>query len=198
MFAIDRTPVRQRDDRLLTLLQEPKTESVQAQAAAIADESVSHYINPSLRSLDTPTLALAYLQRQNQEHSEFRLGSARMTGGVHVAIVRFKARETAQVMPLPEDSTTTGRFWVDVATGTVRQTELIVNNKAFTFKATTKYAADPALGLWVPVEVIQHVDLRVEGTGALSDMGAACGGGTGGRLSLEGRARYSKFRRASP
>jgi hypothetical protein len=88
-----------------------------------------------------------------------------------------------------------GRFWIDVASGTIRQTEVGVTSKDVSVKATVKYAPDPALALWLPVEMSQQIYLTGPGASAFSKMG----GGPGYRVreSLEARATYSKFRRAS-
>lgn len=193
VFAVDGREVRTRDDRALKLLRWPPSETAQAQALAWWNEAVAHYMSPNIRTLDFPTIALEFLRPEIQVHSEFSLEGVRKQDGVQVATLAFNARNSAGVLPELEGSTTTGRVAVDVATGTIRQTELTLSGKHFTFRATTKYALEPALGMWLPSEFVQFIDLSTPGSGGFSNMGA--GGQMGARQSLETRARYTKFRR---
>ncbi len=192
LYAVDNNPVRQRDDRLLKLFDTTIIAAAHAQAEALTDEALRYYMSPNLRMLDLPTLALDYLRPLNQDGSDFSLDGVRNQDGVQVAALRFKARGSSDAVPTPPGATTDGRVWVEVATGTIRQTELIVHGKGFNFSATTKYSLDRALGIWVPTELLQRVDLT-SAPGGFSNMGA--GGIAAARLSLESRSRYSKFRR---
>ena len=65
--------------------------------------------------------------------------------------------------------------------------------KAASLRASVRYANDPALGLWLPSEMSQQVEVTGTGSGEPTVMGA--GGGYATRRSLEGRASYTKFRR---
>jgi hypothetical protein len=194
VFAIDNRPVRQRDDRLLELFHGPVTDAAQAQANALSDEGVRYYISPNLRAFDSPTLALDVLLQENQGQSEFSLDGIKTIDGAQVAILKFNARNTQTVIKTSEGAALSGRFWIEAATGTVRQTEMVISSRRFMFKVNTKYALDPGLALWLPVEVFQQTDMS-GGAGGLSNMGA--GGHMGSRQALEGRASYSKFRRAN-
>lgn len=59
-----------------------------------------------------------------------------------------------------------------------------MSKKNLLFKVTAKYANEPALGLWVPVELVQLFDLSSAGYGD-------AGGGIGSKQWLEGRIRSS-------
>jgi hypothetical protein len=195
VFAVDNNPVRQRDDRLLKLFDSAIVAAAHAEAAALTEEAARYYMSANLRLLDLPTLALDYLRPLNQDSSAFTLDGVRNQKGVQVATLRFRALRASDVVPAPEGAITDGRAWVEVATGTIRQTELIIHGKNFSFTATTKYALDPALGMWVPTELLQNVDVT-SAAGGFSNMGA--GGISGARQTMEGRARYTKFRRRTP
>lgn len=78
-----------------------------------------------------------------------------------------------------------------MASGTVRQTEIGITSQGVSVRATVKYAHEPALGLWLPSEMSQRIDLSGPGSG-FSNMGG--GQGYNVRQSLEARATYSKFR----
>ena len=192
LYAVDGNPIRQRDDRLLKLFDSAMVAAAHGEAAGLTDEAVRYYMSPNLQMLHLPTFALDYLRPLNQGASDFSVENVRNQDGVQVATLRFKARGGSDVVPTPKGAETDGRAWVEVGTGTIRQTELIVHGKNFSFSATTKYSLDPALGMWLPTELVQRVDVS-SGAGGLSNMGA--GGQSSARQSLEGRARYSKFRR---
>jgi hypothetical protein len=192
VFGIDSAPVRQRDDRLLAIFKSPSSSSLQ-QARALSDGSVRHYLSVNLRAFDQPSIALEFLRRENQERSVFKVESVKTMDGARVAILKFNERSLPRIVPSPDDAPALGRFWIDVETGAVRQTELAMAGKAASLRASVRYANDPALGLWLPAEMSQQVEVTGTGSGEPTVMGA--GGGYATRRSLEGRASYSKFRR---
>jgi hypothetical protein len=191
--SLDGREVRPKDGRLAGLFATAPTQASQDQAAAYTEEGARYYMSPNLRTLDIPTLALEFLRAESQSESEFTFdGGTRNQDGAQVATLKFKADRNADVLPTPEGSATSGKIWIDVTTGAVRQTELVVSAKHFTFRTTTKYAHDKGLDLWVPSEMTQIAEVSNAASG-LSNMGA--GGQMGSKQSLEGRARYSKYRR---
>jgi hypothetical protein len=190
-FAIDNAPLRQRDDRLLSLFKTLTSSSVQ-QATALTDDSVRQYLSPNLHALDQPLIALAFLRKENQERSTFKLEGVKSMNGAQVATVKFNERGSERLVPSAEGGPAVGRFWIDVATGAVRQTELGLVGKAANVTVTVKYAADQATGLWLPAEMVQHFDISSGGSGESSNMGS--GGGYGAHQALEGRATYTKLR----
>ena len=112
--------------------------------------------------------------------------------GAQVAILKFTEQNTPRLVPVTGDGAAIGRFWIDVKTGTVRQTELGISSTGVSVRATVKYAHEPELNLWLPVEMTQQIDTSGPGSSGFSNMG----GGPGYRVreSLEARASYSKFR----
>jgi hypothetical protein len=66
------------------------------------------------------------------------------------------------------------------------------SGKDFNVRASIKYAVEPKLGLWLPLEMVLQSDIRGPGPGGVSNMGA--GGNIGMRQTLEGRVLYSRFR----
>lgn len=198
VFDIDGREVRQRDQRLLKLFQGgPLSSARLQQARAFEKDGAPYYLSAALRALDDPVLPLRFLRGENQEESSFTLDSVKTMDGRQVAILKFRLRDaTAVLPPLPKGATASGRLWVEIEAGTIRETELVITGKTFTLSASAKYRLDSALGLWLPVDVIHQVDVREPGSGSFSDMGAGIDG-LGFRQSLEGRARYSRFRRLS-
>ena len=190
-FAIDSKPVRQRDDRLLDLFKTPTASSIQ-QGQDMSDAAVHYYLSGSLQALDQPTLALEFLRKENQERSTFKLESVKTMNGAQVAIVKFNERNTPRLAPSAEGGAAVGRFWIDVATGAVRQTELGIVSKTDNVHVSVKYALEPKLELWLPVEMYQQANTSGAGSGGVSNMGS--GGGYNAHQALEGHATYTKFR----
>ena len=194
VFAVDSSKIRERDERLLKLFRVPDPASAQGAAKAIEDEGAHYYLSPNLRTLDAPGLALEFLREANQANSEFAIEGVRKMGDAQIATLKFSERPTSRILPTPEGAQTSGKFWIDVATGAVTQTELTVDHRQlFRFHIATKFVKDTTVGLWVPAEVLQDVDVRTPTTNAHSNMGA--GGQLGSRRSFEGRIKYSKYRR---
>jgi hypothetical protein len=198
VFDIDARAVRPRDERLVKVFQRgPLSNAMLEQASAFDKEGGPYYVSPTLRALDDPLLALRVLRRENQEKSVFTLDSVKMVDGRQIALLKFKTQDATSVLPaVPRGATISGRLWLEAGTGTVRETDITVTGKTFMLSAATKYGLDQQLGLWLPVDVAHQVDIREAGTGSFSDMGGGIDG-LGSRQSLEGRARYSKFRRLS-
>lgn len=193
VVAVDNVPVHPRDDRLPSLFAATPWSSFQ-QARQLTDDSVKHYLSPNLHALGQPMIALEFLRKANQERSTFTVESVKTVDGVRVAVLKFTERHTPRLVSVTGGGATVGRFWIDVSTGTVRQTEIGITNKRVSVRATVKYTADPALNVWLPIEMFQQIDTSGPGSG-FSKMGG--GPGYDVRMAHEARATYSKFRRLS-
>lgn len=157
VFQVNHRAVRDHDARLEALLSSPT--DVLTRAQRIADESARYNGTIIPRNINVPTMALTYLTRANQPRSSFeRLGSDAAS-----VIVGF--HETAQppLIHTPFGTTaTSGRFWIDSASGAVTKSELRVKvaqsaaiNQDFAVSGTitVTYERDPSLKLLVPREM---------------------------------------------
>jgi hypothetical protein len=192
VVAVDNVPIHPRDDRLPSLFATTPWSSFQ-QARQLTDDSVKHYLSPNLHALDQPLIVLEFLRKGNQQRSNFTVESVKAVDGGRVAVLKFTERHTPRLVPVTGGGAAIGRFWIDVTTGTVRQTEMGISSKGVSVRATVKYAREPALDLWLPVEMSQQIDTSGRGNSAFSQMGG--GPGYGVRMAHETRAGYSKFRR---
>ncbi len=190
LVAVDTVPVRPKDDRLVALFKSPTDASI-ASAQQMTDDAVKAYYSPNLHALDKPLLALDLLHAENQANSTYKLDGMKTMDGAQVAVLRFSEKGAGHLMT---GASAIGRYWIDPATGTVHQTELGFSMKGGNLTATVKFAKDAQLGLFVPTELTEQVDVNSQTSGA-SNMGG--GGGLAGRQSMEGRASYSKYRHAS-
>ena len=195
VFAIDSVPVRAREDRLTALLRHADPSSSLDQARRLTDDSVHHYLSQNLHALDQPTIALEFLRKANHERSTFTLERVKTTRDGRIAVLKFTERSTPRLVPLAGGGGAVGRFWIDVTSGTVRQTEIGISSEGVSVRATVKYEPHATLNLWLPVEMFQQIASGGSGNSTFSAMG----GGPGYRMreAYEGRATYSNFRQVA-
>jgi VWFA-related protein len=163
------------------------------EAAAVTLESERLILGPTERTINVPTFALAFLEPGNRDSFAFRRrGAARVRGEAAVEITFEEvARPTLTQDGVGRDVPLRGSFFLREADGAVlrSRTELAFaasgadDAPSGRMTVTTEYEADPSLGQLVPREMVEGLEWRMAGP-RLSQ--------TGG---LEGRARYSGFRR---
>jgi hypothetical protein len=191
VVALDRAPIRPKDDRLMALFQTP-TAASRSSAHEMTENAVTQYLDPNLHALDQPLLALDFLRAANQERSTFKIEGLKNLKGAQVAVLKFTEKKGQQpLIATPEKTPASGRFWIDPADGGVRQTELMLSGDNYTQKVTVTYANNAAVSMWLPVEMYQQSE--VSGPGATDSSGRASAG-YGGRQAFEGRATYTNFR----
>jgi hypothetical protein len=191
LVGIDTLPVRAKDDRLTALFANPTDASVTG-AQDMTEAAVKAYYSPNLHLLDKPLLALDLVRAANQANSTFKLDGTKNMDGVQVAVLKFNEKGTGHLM---NDASALGRIWIDPSSGAIHQTELGFVAKAANIHATVRFAKDASLGLFVPSELYEQVEASSAGAGG-NNMGSASGSGDlGGRQGMEGRARYSGYRR---
>jgi hypothetical protein len=190
VYIIDGKPLRDHQNRLLETFQKsPVTTAVQ-QGQELSDESAHQYVAPNMRMFDDPMVALRFIRKENQDHSTFKLESVKTIDGAQVAILKYNETALPRLIRAPENPPGTGRFWIDVATGAIRQADLSMSTGSYLLRVSVTFAKEPTLNLWLPSESYQQLEISSSVVGnnsnRLSDYA--------GHQSLEGRARYSKFR----
>jgi VWFA-related protein len=189
VYEVDGQDVRNHDGRLVALLSRPDATSMES-ALALGRESARYNLGPVYRTVNVPTLALAFLHPRNQWRFRWEKKGRRSFFG-HDGI-ELRAEETARpalVRGLNEsDVPATARFWIEAGTGRVLRTETEFRSKArpqwpeTIGWVDTQYRPEPRLGLWVPDEM----DERHENV-------------TGGDADFDGviraTARYENHRR---
>lgn len=188
VYSVDSQSRRQRDDRLMTAFTTKPALAAMRDGQEFTEAAAREYASPNLRMLDDPSLAFQFIRKENQDRSTFKLDSVKTMNGAQVAIVRFNEKAAPRLIQAPENAPGTGRFWIDAATGAIRQTELVMSTGNYNIRVTVTLTEDPTLKLWLPTESYQQLDFS-SGGGGTNNMG-----GYSGRQSLEGRAKYSKFR----
>ena len=189
VFEVDGRQVRDRDERLLDLFLQPSAVASR-QVMRILDESARYNIGDISRNVNTPTLALIFLDPQYRDRFRFertgdltpatvRDGATRDDdevrrlftpgGGVWAIAYQETAADTMLGTGNGDSLRAGGRFWVEPATGRVVMTELELRADTVTATVDVRYALEPALDLMVPVAMRERYDARrkdstVEGT----------------------------------
>jgi VWFA-related protein len=161
VFEVDGQPVRDREARLERLFLEPTSTGLE-RAREILQESAAYNIGPAIRTVNLPTLPLAFLHPRIQPRFSFERKGRRRIAGVEGVEIRFEetGRPTLVRGEESSDLPATGRFWVDPERGTVLRSET-----RFTFppsraraSVATEYRPEPALALWVPSEMREEYE----------------------------------------
>jgi hypothetical protein len=187
------------------------------QADAIARESERLILGPTGRTLNVPTMALAYLHPDNRDAFRFDRRGAGGVGGQPTVEIAFEevARPTLNQDGAGGDVPARGTFWVRESDGAVlrSRTELaldVAGAEQGRMTVVTEYRDDPAMRVPVPVEMKEALEWRSEQARKLTCTGPVCQkaamayitGAAFSRLtvygSIEGRARYTGFHAVGP
>jgi hypothetical protein len=170
-FEVDGRPVRDRGDRLVKLLANPSLAN-ETLARRLTLESTRHQLDPGIRSVNDPLLALVFLQNHYQARFRYTRGARDRNVGDDVWIVNFQEQERPTIVRGPRgDVPSRGRLWIDAGTGRVLKTEL----ETGTSRVAASFAWDAAIGLALPVEMRDDYSV--------------------GRTGYRATATYSRFRR---
>ena len=187
VFDVDGAPVRDRDERLMKLFLQP-TGSTANQLDAILTESARYNIGNIERNVNTPLLAVFFLDPRNQGRFRFFRTKDRnpaLAPGAASGLpadtwtVRFQEREKQTLLHNTQtnaDLPTHGRFWIDPATGRVLMTELVAEDRSLRATIDVTFRSEPIDGMLLPLRMQE----RYEGRRSKS--------------LIEGSATYDKFR----
>jgi hypothetical protein len=172
VYEVDGKPVRDHERRVEALLTKPGGGVLDA-ARKIADESARYNVGVQ-RNFNVPTMALAYLTRQNQARSAFTVKSHETIEGADLTIIEFKETAHPGLIQAPSgEVTTTGRFWIAPKSGAIMRSELNCRiDRGSTWiegTVTVDYKADPA----VPVLMPMKMDEQYHRGGGETDTGHA-------------------------
>ena len=191
VFEVDGHAVRDRDDRLAQLVRRGSP-STNDSVRTILDESSRYNIGDIKRNLNTPVLALLFLELANQPRFKWARttdnslatvpresetpGAFRVTTEIWVVAYDEKWPGTMIRTTELKDFPARGRFWIDPATGRVLMSELQMQNRQIKATIDVSFQSEPLLGLLVPIEMRERYEGR--STGSL----------------IEGHATYGRFR----
>lgn len=177
VYEVDGTVIRDREGRLQKLFTK-ESERALDHARQIAQESSRYNIGDVIRTINNPVIAMAFLERSYQKRFSFAIDRPDPNVAPTAWILAYTETEKPTLIRGDGDSNlpTHGRAWVDVQTGRVLKTELVIEAPLITAHVTTTFKPDERLGIHVPLEMIEEYKPSA-----------------GGRIS--GKATYGRFRR---
>ena len=192
VFAVDGNPVRDREERLTKLFLSPHAENSN-QLKAIIEESARQNIGQLPRNINTPMLALYFLQPQTQRRFRFKrakaadpelaaasslavTSSAVFRTSTEVWVIEFRETQSPTIIKTGgnRDFRAEGRFWIEPESGIVRMSEMVMENREVAANILVSYQSEPLLGFLVPIEMRERYRSRSE--------------------RVEGVATYGRFR----
>ena len=150
VLEVDGAPIRDRQERLLSLLLEGPSGSTLERARVIAREGARFNLE-GIGTVTDPLLVLVFLQRQYNGRFTWNVAGSEPDLGPDVWKVEFEEqiRPTLIRSPSEGDLEAAGAVWIEALTGRVLQTQLRVQSS----DVTTRFESDPQFGIAVPVEM---------------------------------------------
>jgi hypothetical protein len=175
VFEVNRSKVRDREDRLMKLFVESPATAVR-QAKRLADESARYNVGELTRNFNLPTTALFMLLPSTQPRFTYKKAGERVRDQARYWVVRGNetGRPTLVQTSMGHDTELLVEYLIDPSSGRVASTEMRLKYPASTV-ITVEYRADDALGFWVPSRMDESYEQ--------------------GQMRIRGRATYSNFRR---
>jgi hypothetical protein len=177
VLTVNKRPVRDREERLLKLLQSPEASAL-AQARRIAQESARFNLGRSItRTMNVPDMALEYLQPRHGARIRFETLRNETIDGRAVVVLRFMESAGPSIVRnmAGADLLARGRVWAEPDSGAIVRTELLVEDRVSRGTCTVEFRIDPRLGIRVPIKMTERYAMTGE--------------------TIDAVARYSDFRR---
>lgn len=170
--------VHDRDQRLAELFLKPSPSSAE-QATRIMEEGARHNIGTVHRTINIPVLALLFLMPERAAQFEFTDGGTERVGRDVARVIVFREVRYPTVVRnrFGLDQPSSGRIWVEPATGRVVRTEHVTDGLEIRATVRTTYRADEKLGVMVPARMDEEYRSHF----------------AGGRIT--GTATYENYRR---
>lgn len=176
-FDMDGRPVREREERLLKILQGGGPRA-NAEAARIASENARYNLGSStfVRNINIPTFALDLMHPRYRKQFSFKKAGEEMLSGTRVWRIEYREREFDTIVHRQDghDQPLRGFLWVDPLSGEVWRTALSWTSGP-EGSITVTYGRTPVVDVLVPVRMAErYID---------------------GAFALLGDATYSNYRR---
>ena len=191
VFEVDGQRVGNRQDRLEKLFTGPLTDETLGRARALANESARFNVGSVQRTVNYPTMALAFLRESNQGRSSFTRDESARVGDASTWIVEFEETQRPTLIASQPDESgagdlpVSGRFWIEPDSGRVRRSQVTFVQMRSTGSITVDYGPWPGLDVLVPVSMRES--FLVQGLHSSGDLRQP--------QVIRGEARYSNVRR---
>lgn len=178
--------------RFIPLLAEP-TQDTWVQAQRIAQDSYQYFQSELVVLLHDPMLALHFIQPAQHGKFTYRVDGTKKIDGVQTTALRFEETRgelTKYVMGTRGNGWSSGRLWIDPATGAVHQTEYWLESTTEGVRVNITYELDEELKLLLPSKMGANYDMRPAPENQIN----RGEGGYGARFTYQVNADYSNPR----
>ena len=173
----DGIPIREREERLLTLFTKPNPDRLK-QAQRIVAEGARFNLSPRgarlNRTINLPLTAIRFLRPPSQHRSSFRI--ARWSRESGIVSLEFTEQYRPRLINTPDQAAANGRFEIERATGRVTVSTLLLKSGSTLAMITVKFASAQKLGIWLPLTMEEQY------------------GGGAWQGFVTGQAKYSAYR----
>lgn len=172
VYEVDGAPVRDRQARLEKLITD-RSAAADATIGEIIAASAHYNIGGITRNINTPLMALIFLDAAHQDRFQFKhidaaqskvfpdkqeasLNDApvfRTTAEMWNIEYRERGGNTVIRTPSGDNLQARGRFWINPANGSVLISELSIDGGGVKATVTVSYQSEPLMGFLVPVEM---------------------------------------------
>jgi hypothetical protein len=151
VYSVNGRAVRDREERLARLFVNPAPDAID-RAGQISQDGYRYNVGSKDRTVANPLLALGFLQAEYRNRFDYRLAGIDTSLGPDVWILKFKERVRPTLLRTSDNRNvmSTGRFWIDGASGRVLQTELETSTGD---RVMTTFTYDERLQMDVPSEM---------------------------------------------
>jgi hypothetical protein len=158
VFEVDGRRIRDRQDRLLDLLQSPNANAL-AQARRLAEESARYNLGRVQRTTNLPDSALIYLQAASASRMKFDAPRASApVDGAETVVIRFRETGHPSIVRSRRetDVPASGQVWAHAATGAIVKTEFRLSDVWSAGVFVVEFAVDERSGLRFPARMTER------------------------------------------
>ena len=158
VFEVDGRRIRDREDRLLALLQSPDADAM-AQARRLAVESARYNLGRVQRTTNLPDSALVYLTAASAPRMKFDAPRASTkVDGAETVVIRFSetGRPTIVTSLRGSNVPASGQVWTHPATGAIVKIEFKLSDMSTDGVFVVEFAFDEVSGLRLPARMTEH------------------------------------------
>jgi hypothetical protein len=158
VFEVDGQRIRDREDRLLTLLQSPDADAM-AQVRRLAAESARYNIGRVQRTTNLPDSALLYLKAGSASRMKFEAPRASTAvDGAETVVIRFRetGRPTIVTSMRGTNVPASGQVWAHAATGAIVKVEFKLSDMSTDGVFVVEFAFDELSGLRLPAKMTER------------------------------------------
>lgn len=161
VVEVDGRALTDRRDRLMRLFVESGASGT-AQANSIAAAGAAHQLGTRPRTTTNPVIALAFLQPHHQHRFRYSLEKPKDTTSGHRVTLQFTETTRPTLMRTEEgqDLPIRGAFEIDVRTGTVLESELLLETFGERVVLRTRYVFDERLQAQIPSEMTETHQMK--------------------------------------